>query len=79
LPVSPDPKKNLAMYPFVFRLPQETVETGYGTFFPKRAMDLPYYSRISLASGFTVEHSERAGRTFRLVLLKPAAGGKQEQ
>ena len=70
LPVSPDPKKDLAVYPFLFRLPATTVETGYGTLFPKQPMDLPYYTRMAQAAGFAVEEREVAGRTFRLVLRK---------
>jgi SAM-dependent methyltransferase len=70
LPVSPDPKKDLAVYPFVFRLPRETVETGYGTLFPKLPMNLSYYTRMARAVGFVVEEQEVVGRTFRLVLQK---------
>ena len=72
LPVSPDPRKDLAMYPFIFRLPKETVETGYGTFFPKQPMDLPYYSRLAQAAGFVVQSRRTEGRTFHLVLKKNA-------
>ncbi len=70
LPVSPDSKKDLAMYPFVFRLPAETVKTGYGASFPKQPMNLPYYSRMAQAAGFAVEERQVAGRTFSLVLRK---------
>lgn len=72
LPTTPDPKKDLSMYPFRFRLPKETVDTGYGTLFPKRPMDLPYYSRIAQDCGFALEESGITGTTFRLVLRKPA-------
>jgi SAM-dependent methyltransferase len=74
LPVTPDPKKDMVVYPFRFRLPKETVDTGYGTFFPKQPMDLRYYSRIATAAGFVAEDREVVGRTFRLVLRKPATG-----
>lgn len=70
LPVSPDPKKDLAMYPFLFRLPRETVDTGYGTFFPKEPMDLRYYTRMAETAGFVVEEHQVAGKTLRLVLRK---------
>jgi ubiquinone/menaquinone biosynthesis C-methylase UbiE len=70
LPVSPDPNKDVAMYPFRFRLPHETVETGFGTFFPKQPMDLDYYVRLGKAAGFAVENRAIAGKTFRLVLVK---------
>ena len=70
LPVSPDPKKDLVMYPFTFKLPGETVETGYGTFFPKQPMNLAYYSRMAQAAGFVVEEHQMVGRTLRLILQK---------
>jgi SAM-dependent methyltransferase len=70
LPVSPDPKKDLAVYRFVFRLPKETVETGYGTSFPKQPMNLPYYVKMAQSAGFAVEDQQAVGRTFRLVLRK---------
>jgi SAM-dependent methyltransferase len=70
LPVSPDPKKDVALYRFRFRLPAESVDTGYGTSFPKQAMGLDYYVRLAEAAGFTVEERQAAGRTFRLVARK---------
>jgi SAM-dependent methyltransferase len=70
LTVSPDPKKDIAMYPFLFRLPSGTVETGYGTAFPRQAMGLEHYVRLVEAAGFTVEERQADGRTFRLVARK---------
>jgi SAM-dependent methyltransferase len=70
LPVSPDPKKDLAVYPFVFRLPKETVETGYGTPFPKQPMNQAYYVQMARSAGFVVEDQQTVGRTFRLVLRR---------
>lgn len=70
LPVSPDPKKDVAVFPFVFRLPAATVETGYGTFFPKQPVGLDYYTHLAQAAGFAVEDHTVAGRTFQLVLRK---------
>jgi SAM-dependent methyltransferase len=73
LPVSPNPKKDMVMYPFRFRLPKEIVDTGYGTFFPKQPMDLRYYSRMAEAAGFIAEDRQLIGRTFRLVLQKKSS------
>ena len=70
LPVSPDPKKDLAVYRFRFRLPAETVETGYGTSFPAQPMGLDYYARLVEGAGFTIEERRTEGRTFRLVARK---------
>ena len=71
LPVAPNASQDMAVYPFIFRLPAETVRTGYGTLFPKRPMDLEYYVRMAARTGFVIEERESAGRTFRLVLRKP--------
>ncbi len=73
LPTSPDPRKDLAVFPFRFLLPAGTVETGYGTLFPKHPWNLDYYRRVAAAAGFTIEESQRVGRTFRLVARKPAS------
>jgi SAM-dependent methyltransferase len=70
LPVSPDHKKDLVVYPFRFRLPREAVETGYGTFFPKQPLDLRYYCRMAAAAGFSIEGRQLLGRCFTLVLQK---------
>jgi SAM-dependent methyltransferase len=70
IPVSPDPKKDLVIYPFVFRLPRETVQTGYGTSFPKHPMDLSSYLKKAQAAGFVVESRKVVGNTFDLVLRK---------
>ncbi len=70
LPVSPDAKKEIAVYPFRFRLPKETVQTGYGTPFPKQPWDVAHYTRLAEQAGFTVDEKTVEGRTFRLVLRR---------
>lgn len=72
IPVSPDPKKDLAIYKFRFLVGGETIETGYGTDFPRAPMDLPYYESLAKNAGFAVEERAPEGNTFRLVLRKPA-------
>jgi ubiquinone/menaquinone biosynthesis C-methylase UbiE len=67
LPVSPDPKKDLAVYHFKFKLPHGTVETGYGTSFPAQPLDSAYYKRIVKEAGFAIEECHVDGRTFALV------------
>ena len=67
LPPSPNPKQDIALYPFVFRLPSETIETGYGATFPKQPLDLGYYARLAESAGFTIESREVTGNTFQLV------------
>lgn len=73
LPVAPNPKQDIVVYKFRFRLPSETIETGYGTQFPKQPLDSAYYARLAAGAGFAVEERATEGRTFRMVLRKPAA------
>jgi SAM-dependent methyltransferase len=70
LPVSPDPKQDLAIFPFVCRLPKERIETGYGTPFPKSPLDIAHYVRLGQSAGFTVHEKASEGRVFRLILAK---------
>jgi ubiquinone/menaquinone biosynthesis C-methylase UbiE len=61
---------------FRFKLPKETVETGYGTPWPDRPLDLPYYQGLAKQAGFHVTSAKQEGavfQTFSLELSKPAA------
>ena len=71
LPLSPDPKKDMAAFLFTFRLPATTVRTGYGTPFPDSPLGLPHYLKLAQAAGFSVEEKAVEGRTLRLVLRRP--------
>lgn len=71
LPVASDPKKDIAVFPFVFRLPgSRVVRTGYGTPFPKDAWNLAHYQRIAEKAGFQVETSDVSARVIRLTLVR---------
>jgi ubiquinone/menaquinone biosynthesis C-methylase UbiE len=62
------------IYRFRFRLPGKVVETGYGTFWPEKPMDLDYYKRLARATGFEIARAEQqpgAFQTVNLVLRKP--------
>jgi ubiquinone/menaquinone biosynthesis C-methylase UbiE len=71
LPVSENPKQDMVVYRFRFRLPGETIETGYGTMYPKQPMDLHYYAELARSAGFVIEEHEIAGNTLRLIARKP--------
>jgi SAM-dependent methyltransferase len=71
LPALSDPKKDIVLYPFRFILPNETVETGYGTPLPKNPMDAQYYSTLVKAAGFAVEELGVEQNRFTLVARKP--------
>lgn len=59
---------------FRFKLPMTTVETGYGTPWPARPLDVPYYKALAEESGFQVTSAKQQGggfQTFFLELRKP--------
>lgn len=71
LPLSSNPKQDIVVYRFRFHLPAEQVETGYGTSFPKKRLDLAYYSQLVRSAGFIIDDQETVGNTFRLVARRP--------
>jgi ubiquinone/menaquinone biosynthesis C-methylase UbiE len=61
---------------FRFKLPKETVETGYGTPWPERPLDLAHYQGLAKNAGFEVTSVKQQGagfQTFALELRKPSA------
>lgn len=73
IPAAPGDDTKGPVYYFEFKLPAETVKTGYGTFWPARAMDVDYYSGLAREAGFRIAGvSEQGGgfHTFRMELLK---------
>jgi len=59
---------------FRFKLPKETVETGYGTPWPARPLDVPYYKALAEEAGFRVTPAKQQGtgfQTFFMELRKP--------
>ena len=70
LPARMDPRKDIAVFRFRFRLPKGDVNTGYGTFFPERPRDLRYYTELAEKTGFRVTAKEAAGRSFFLTATR---------
>ncbi|WP_321472640.1 class I SAM-dependent methyltransferase [uncultured Paludibaculum sp.] len=73
IPTAPNQNTKGPIYYFEFHLPAETVNTGYGTFWPAQAMDLAYYRSLASSSGFQVISArEQDGhfRTFHMELRK---------
>jgi len=70
LPVSPDPKQDLAIFKFTFRLPSETVETGYGTSFPRTPLKMGHFERLLTAAGFALDTRQRHGRVLTIVAVR---------
>ena len=63
------------VFRFRFQLPGKVVvQTGYGTFWPEKPMDLNYYQRLARETGFEIVKAEQqagAFQTIRLELRKP--------
>lgn len=71
IPTAPDGNYDLVVYRFSFKLPNEQVQTGYGTRWPDRKLDLTHYRRLAEKAGFVVETASEQGRTFKMELRKP--------
>ena len=61
------------VFRFTFKLPNETVPTGYGTFWPDRPLDVAYYTALAQQAGFrvvTAREQPGAFHTFFMELRK---------
>lgn len=73
IPTTLDPQTKGVVFRFTFQLPHEVVKTGYGTFWPEKPMDVPYYRALAEATGFRVAKAEEQPgtfKTFRMELRK---------
>ncbi len=62
------------VFRFTFKLPKQTVQTGYGTFWPDKPMDVAYYETLAKEAGFQVVSATQKGggfSNFRMELRKP--------
>jgi ubiquinone/menaquinone biosynthesis C-methylase UbiE len=63
------------VFRFRFQLPGKVVQTGYGTFWPDKPMDLDYYKRLAHENGFQIASAKQQPGVFQTVTLelrKPA-------
>lgn len=58
------------VFRFRFQLPGKVVQTGYGTFWPEKPMDLNYYKRLARETGFEIVKAEQQAGTFQTVTLE---------
>jgi ubiquinone/menaquinone biosynthesis C-methylase UbiE len=72
IPTALDDRTEFVVFLFHFKLPRQTVTTGYGTPWPARPLDLPYYRTLAETAGFRVvaARPSEATRTFFLELRK---------
>lgn len=69
-PKRKDPKKDIAIFPFTFKLPAKEIKTGYGTKWPENGMGLPHYLELAKAAGFKVLSKKEKDNNFYLELKK---------
>jgi ubiquinone/menaquinone biosynthesis C-methylase UbiE len=70
IPARTDPAKHDVVFPMRIKLPDETVNTGYGAYWPETARDPAYYIEMATKAGFKVAARQETGRTFYLELRK---------
>jgi ubiquinone/menaquinone biosynthesis C-methylase UbiE len=58
------------IFRFRFQLPGKVVQTGYGTFWPEKPMDLDYYKRLARETGFEIVRAEQQAGVFQTVTLE---------
>ena len=69
------------VFRFRFHLPGKVVQTGYGTFWPEKPMDLPYYQGLTRQTGFEITKAEQRPGAFQTVtfeLRKPIQPPKKD-
>ncbi len=70
IPVALEENTRGPVFRFRFQLPGKVVETGYGTFWPEKPMDLHYYKRLAAEAGFAIARAEQQAGTFQTVTLE---------
>lgn len=73
IPAAVDSDTKGPVFYFEFKLPKETVSTGYGTFWPPQPMDVDWYKALAAEDGLkvaSVKEQPGAFRTFQMELRK---------
>lgn len=73
IPTTLDKDTQFIVFYFNFKLPKETVRTGYGAPWPDRPLDLSHYRALARKTGFNIvsaKEDERT-RTITMELRKP--------
>ncbi len=70
VPVASDAQTQGPAFRFLFKLPKETVQTGYGTFWPEHPLDLAWYRGLAEGAGFRVAAAKEEGSGFRILSME---------
>lgn len=64
IPASPGDDTAGPIFKFVFKLPKESVRTGYGTYWPVKPFDLAHYRALAEGAGFKVATAKKQSGGF---------------
>ena len=65
-----DKKKNMALFPFKFNLPDKEIRTGYGVRRPEREQGLAHFLELAKNTGFQIVSQKEKDRWFFLEAMK---------
>ena len=68
-----DVTKKSALFWFSFKLPDKTINTGYGARIPAGEQGLPHFEELAQKAGFAVAAKKTDQKWFFLELSKPPA------
>ncbi len=69
IPTAVDSDTKGPVFYFEFKLPKETVRTGYGTFWPPQPMDVAWYRTLAAEAGLKVAAVKEEPGAFRTFLM----------
>jgi ubiquinone/menaquinone biosynthesis C-methylase UbiE len=65
-----DKKKNMALFPFKFNLPDKEIRTGYGVRRPEEKQGLAHFMELAKNTGFQIVSHKEKDRWFFLEVVK---------
>lgn len=71
-PAAAGAEQDIAVFPFTFELPGETVSTGFGAAWPSQTRDAACYQALAQAAGFRIVENREETGDFFLLAQKPA-------
>lgn len=69
-PANASKDQDIAVFPFTFQLPGETVNTTFGAAWPPETRDAAYYLALAKDAGFRALETDQNGQCFFLLLEK---------
>ena len=70
IPTAADQETKGPVFRFLFQLPNETVQTGYGTPWPEQPLDVAWYRNLAKEAGFRIASVKEEGAGFRIFSME---------